>query len=98
MTLDGLDVAECFARKATLIPNANRWPFLVLTSLFGQTDRNEEASRAVDALLERSPPGFSLADARSEFFFCGDQALAQRYIEGLRCAGLPERASVGRRS
>jgi hypothetical protein len=98
MALDELDVAECFARKATRIPNANRWPFLVLASLLGQADRNEEAGRAIDALLDRSPPGFSLPDARSEFFFCGDQALTRRYIDGLRRAGLPERAAIGRQS
>jgi tetratricopeptide (TPR) repeat protein len=98
MALDELHVAEGFARRATRIANANRWPFLVLTSLLGQMDRNEEARRAVDALLERSPPGFSLIDARSEFFFCGDQALTRRYIGGLRRAGLPERAGVERQS
>ena len=98
MALGELDAAESFARKATWIPNANRWPFLVLASLLGQMGRNEEARRAVDALLERSPAGFSLADARSEFFFCGDQALARRYIEGLHRAWLTNRIGAVVRS
>jgi len=39
--------------------------------------------------LQRNP-AFLLPVARSEFFFCGDDQLTQRYIEGLRRAGLPE--------
>ena len=98
LALGELDLGASFARKATRIPNANRWPFLVLASLLGQTDRCDEARRAIDALLERSPAGFSLADAQSEFFFCGDEALARRYIEGLRRAGLPEKVGATRRN
>jgi TolB-like protein len=90
LALGQLDLAEDFARNATRIPNANRWPFLVLVSLLGRTDRAEEARRAVADLLERSPSGFSLANARSEFFFCGDEALRRLYIDGLRRAGLRE--------
>lgn len=95
MALGELDTAECFARKATRIPNANRWPFLVLASLLGLMDRTEDARRAVNTLLERSPSGFSMADARSEFFFCGDKALVKCYLGGLRRAGLPEAATAG---
>jgi TolB-like protein/class 3 adenylate cyclase/Tfp pilus assembly protein PilF len=98
VALDELDTAETFARKATRIPNANRWPFLVLASLLGLVDRIEDARRTLHMLLERRPPGFSMADARSEFFFCGDQVLAQRYFEGLRRAGLREPASLARSS
>ena len=91
LALGELEAAECSARKATRMPNVNRWPFLVLASLLGLMDRSEDARRALGTLLERSPPGFSLADARSENFFCGDQALAERFLEGLRRAGLPKR-------
>ncbi|MBS0640612.1 MAG: winged helix-turn-helix domain-containing protein [Proteobacteria bacterium] len=93
MALHEMDKAECFARKATRIPNTNRWPLLVQAALLGQMGRQEEARRTVTALLERSPTGFCLADARSEFFFCGDEALTQLYLEGLRRAGLTERAA-----
>ena len=93
LALGELEVAESFARKATRYPNANHWPFLVLSSLLGLMDRAEDARRAVDALLERNP-GFTIASARSEFFFCGDHDLVGRYLEGLRRAGLPEAAKA----
>jgi hypothetical protein len=95
LALGELDMAECFARKATRIPSANRWPFLVLASVLGQTDRAEETRRAINTLLERSPSGCSIADAQSEFFFFGDEALTKRYLEGLRRAGLPETVEAG---
>jgi TolB-like protein/class 3 adenylate cyclase len=94
LALDDLGTAESFARKATCIPNANRWPFLVLASLLGLMHRIEDACRALNTVLERSPAGFSMADARSEIFFCGDQFLAGRFLEGLRGAGLPESAAA----
>jgi tetratricopeptide (TPR) repeat protein len=90
LVLDELGTAESFARMATRSPNVNRWPFLVLASLLGLRDRTEDARRALSALLERSSPEFCLADARSEIFFCRDQTLAERYLDGLRRAGLPE--------
>ena len=58
LSLDELELAESFARKATRIPNANRWPFLVLASLLGLMDRVEEARRALSTLLERIRRGF----------------------------------------
>ncbi|HEY7579107.1 MAG TPA: winged helix-turn-helix domain-containing protein [Acetobacteraceae bacterium] len=98
LALGELDKAEAFAMRATLLPNVNRWPFLVLASLHGLMGRMSDARRALDTLLERSPSGFSVVDARSEIFFCGDEALTQRYLEGLRVAGLPESMATGRRS
>ena len=59
-------------------------------------DRAEDARRAIDALLERKPD-FTMASAHAEFFFCGDPALTERYLEGLRRAGVPEAADVGLR-
>jgi TolB-like protein len=93
LALGELEAGERFARKATRHPNAHHWPFPVLASLLGLLDRTEDARRAVDALLERSP-GYTLATARSEFFFCGDDRLTQRYLEGLRRAGLAEAESI----
>jgi TolB-like protein/Tfp pilus assembly protein PilF len=89
LSLGQLDMAEKFARMATRFPNANHWPFAVLAAVLGHTDRADDARRAIDALLQRNP-AFLLPVARSEFFFCGDDQLTQRYIEGLRRAGLPE--------
>ena len=97
LALDQLDTAERFARVATRIPNANHWPFALLASLLAIRGRSHDAQRAVDVLLERYP-GYSVATARSDFFFCGDQALVQRYIKGLRRAGLPEHSGAARRT
>ena len=94
LSLGELDIAEIFARKATRIPNANHWPFAILVSLLGLMDRAEETPRAVDSLLERYP-GYAVATARSDFFFCGDHNLVERYLEGLRRAGVPETAEAG---
>jgi TolB-like protein/Tfp pilus assembly protein PilF len=96
LSLGELDDAEGFARRAARIPNANHWPLAILTSLLGLTDRAEEAAHAVDALLERDP-GWTLASARSEFFFCGDHRLVERYLAGLRRAGVPEAVAARRR-
>jgi TolB-like protein/Tfp pilus assembly protein PilF len=91
LALGELETGESFARKATRHPNAQHGPFLVLASLLGLMHRTEDALHAVEAVLERSPD-YTLATARSEFFFCGDQRLTQRYLEGLRHAGLPDAA------
>jgi tetratricopeptide (TPR) repeat protein len=87
--LGDLDTAERFARMATRIPNANHWPFALLVSFLAIKQRNDETRRAVDALRQRYP-NYSVATARSDFFFCGDNELVERFLGGLRRAGLPE--------
>jgi len=89
LALGELETAERFARLATRIPNANHGPFALLVSLLGLTNRTEESQRAIDGLLQRHP-GYTVATARSNFFFCGDRNLVERFLEGLRHAGLPE--------
>jgi tetratricopeptide (TPR) repeat protein len=89
LSLGELDLAEAFARKATRYPNFNHWPFSVLASVLGLLGAHEEARRTVDTMLEHSPD-FTLEAARSELFYCGDHALTERYMEGLRRAGLAD--------
>ncbi|MEJ0018848.1 MAG: winged helix-turn-helix domain-containing protein [Acetobacteraceae bacterium] len=91
LSLGDLAAAESFARIAMRIPTANHTPAAVLVALLGLTGRLPEAQAAARALLERKP-GFTVEAARSEFFFCGDQCLVDRYLEGLRLAGIPEAA------
>jgi TolB-like protein/class 3 adenylate cyclase/Tfp pilus assembly protein PilF len=93
LALGELEAAERFARMATRIANANHGPFALLVSLLGLTDRTEEAQRAIEGLLQRHP-GYTIATARSNFFFCGDRDLVERFLEGLRRAGLPEAANA----
>ena len=93
--LGDLDTAERFARIAARIPNANHWPLALLVSLLAIKQRSAETVRAADVLLQRYP-GYSAATARSDFFFCGDSDLVERFLEGLRLAGLPEAAAPDR--
>jgi class 3 adenylate cyclase/TolB-like protein/Tfp pilus assembly protein PilF len=93
--LGELDTAERFARMATRIPNANHWPFALLVSFLAIKQRSQDMRRAVGALLQRHP-NYSVATARSDFFFCGDNDLVERFLEGLRRAGLPEAVGLGR--
>lgn len=77
-----------YGRRATRVPNAKAWPYLMLISALGLMDRIEEARRVVAALLEKEPD-YTLEVARSDFFFCADQAVVDRCLDGLRRAGLP---------
>jgi TolB-like protein/class 3 adenylate cyclase/Tfp pilus assembly protein PilF len=92
--LGEIDAAERFARMATRIPNANHWPFALLASLLAIRQRRHEMQRAVDVLLQRNPD-YSIATARSDFFFCGDGDLVERFLKGLRHAGLPDAGALG---
>ncbi|WP_333671741.1 hypothetical protein [Elioraea tepidiphila] len=58
--------------------------------------RAEEAP-PIGAELMRRAPGYTLATTRSDFFFCGDVALIERCVEGLRRAGVPEGPPAARR-
>jgi TolB-like protein/Tfp pilus assembly protein PilF len=88
-SLGDLDTAVGFARRGTRVSNANQLAFSILASLLGLQARTEEAERAVAALLQKYPT-YTIATARSDFFFCSDQALIERYLQGLRQAGVPE--------
>ncbi len=85
------EAVEC-GRRATRVPNAKAWPHMMLVAALGLLGREEEARRALDGLLAKEP-GYTLAQAEADFFFCADQALVARCIEGLRRAGLPEEAA-----
>lgn len=81
------EAVEC-GRRATRVPNAKAWPYLMLIAALGLMDRIDEARRVVAALIEKGPD-YTLEVARSDFFFCADQAVVDRCLDGLRRAGLP---------
>lgn len=89
LSLGELDSAMGFARKAMRVPTTNHWPFATLVSLLGLMGRVDELQRAADGLLAKYP-SYTVATARSDFFFCEDEALVSRYLDGLRRAGIPE--------
>lgn len=88
ITLGEYAEAVEYGRRATRVPNAKAWPYLMLIAALGLMDRIEEARRVVAALLEKEPD-YTLDIARSDFFFCADQSVVERCLDGLRRAGLP---------
>lgn len=89
LSLGEQDAAADFARKAMRIPTTNHQPFATLVSILGLTGRTEETRRAVKSLLAKYPT-YSVATARSDCFFCADDNLVARFLEGLRRAGVPD--------
>jgi len=45
-------------------------------------------AQAVAAELLQRKPNYSVETARQEFFFCNDPRFIDRFVEGLRLAGL----------
>ncbi len=77
------------ARLAVQQPRATYWAHATLTALLGACGMGEaaqESARTLAGLL----PGYSLAYARRDLEVLGDVPLAERYVEGLRRAGVPE--------
>ncbi len=87
--LDDFDSAAELARQGARVPNAKFWPHAVLAAALGLLGRMEEAARAVAELL-RLHPAYSIEAARGDFFFCPDHPCVERFIEGLRRAGVPD--------
>lgn len=87
--LGELEAAATFAETALGQPNASHRPIANLLAAYGLLGRKEEAASPLAALM-RHKPGFTLAVARDDFFFCSDEDFIARYTEGLRRAGVPE--------
>lgn len=73
--------------KATRVPNCHYWPFAHRVSALGYLDRPADLSAAVVALLQRKP-GFTCAFARERLFYIKESTHIERYVEGLRRAGI----------
>jgi TolB-like protein len=76
-----------WATKATRVPNCHYWPFAHRVSALGYLQRPAEIAAAV-ADLRRRKPGFSGSFARARLFYIREAAHLERYVEGLRRAGL----------
>jgi class 3 adenylate cyclase len=87
-SLGELEAAARFARQATLQPNVTYRAFATLTASLGLLGNLAEAQRVAVDLLERKPE-YSGDFARQEFFFCGDDDFIERFVGGLRAAGMP---------
>ena len=86
--LGEFEAAVRFARQATRLPNAPYRAFATLTACLGSIEAGPEAFRAAAELLERKPD-YTAAFARQQFFFCNDSAFLDRFVAGLRTAGIP---------
>ena len=88
LSLDELKSAEFSARKSVMQPNAPYWPYATLVATLGLMDRPEEAAPVIRELVARKP-GYNRAYAHDDFFFCDNAAFIDKYVEGLRRAGVP---------
>lgn len=77
------------ARQAIHMPQCHYWPYAHRAAALGQMGARDEAAKAVAQLL-RVRPGFTCAQARGRLFYMRSAAQRDLYVEGLRCAGLPE--------
>jgi tetratricopeptide (TPR) repeat protein len=83
------EAATEFARRATRQPNVTYRAFATLAASLGQLGHNSEAEAAAGELKLRKP-SYTAASPRQEFFFCNDSWFVDRFVEGLRAAGLAD--------
>lgn len=85
--------AEYSARRAVDSPNAGFWAWLQLAIALGYRNKVDEAGHALEE-ARRLRPEFSIAMLDQIFTF-RDPALREKYVEGLRLAGLTEDVAEG---
>jgi TolB-like protein/Flp pilus assembly protein TadD len=83
------EAAVDYFRIALSHPNASYRVASNLLATLGLMGARDEAA-LVRAELLRRKPGFSIALARDNYFFCADEQFLARYADGLRAAGVPE--------
>lgn len=77
------------ARTSVRRPNADLWAYATLSSVLGHLGSLDEVRTARRELLQRKPD-FSLSFVRQVVYYNKVPAHLERYIDGLRKAGLPE--------
>jgi adenylate cyclase len=78
-----------WAQKAILVPNCQYWARAHLAVALGDLGRTTEAAATL-AELKKVNPGFSLAFVRERLFYLKSSEQLERYLEGLRRAGLKD--------
>ena len=83
--------ALAFAERSVRLPNPWARSYETLAAVYGLAGLEDDARAAVEVLLKRWP-GYSIAQHRAEMVSRRPAFLEQRerYLEGLRRAGLPE--------
>ena len=82
-------LAAEYAYKATRVPNAHFWAFAHRVSALGHLQHQEDLPVAMTELLVRKPQ-FCCSFARERLFYIKNPDLVERYVEGLRRAGVPD--------
>jgi TolB-like protein/DNA-binding winged helix-turn-helix (wHTH) protein/Flp pilus assembly protein TadD len=86
-SLGEYDIAVEFARRATRQPNATYQAFATLAASLGLLGDRTQAETVAAELLQRKS-NYNIETARQEFFFCNDVGFINRFVEGLRVAGI----------
>jgi len=82
------DQALDWAQKSVRVPNCPYWPFSHRVSALGHLQRHGEIDAALGELMERRPD-FTCSFARKRLFYVKDRLHLDRYLQGLRKAGVP---------
>lgn len=82
------DTAVAWTDRAAGIPNCQYWAWAHRTVAMALAGHLAAAGRARDRLLQEMP-GFSIAFARQKLFYLREAEHVERYLEGLRLAGVP---------
>jgi len=88
-SLKEYEIAVEFARRATRQSNANYQAFATLAASLGLLGETAQAKEVAATLLQ-SKPTYNAETARQGLFFCNDSDFVNRYLEGLRVAGVSE--------
>jgi TolB-like protein/DNA-binding winged helix-turn-helix (wHTH) protein/Flp pilus assembly protein TadD len=86
-SLGEYDIAVEFARRATRQPNATYQAFATLAASLGLLGDRAQAETAAAELLQRKS-NYNVETARQQFFFCNDVGFIDRFVGGLRVAGI----------
>jgi TolB-like protein/DNA-binding winged helix-turn-helix (wHTH) protein/Flp pilus assembly protein TadD len=86
-SLGEYDIAVEFARRATRQSNATYQAFATLAASLGLLGDRTQAKTVAAELLQRKS-NYNIETARQEFFFCNDVGFINRFVEGLRVAGI----------
>src|SRR6476646_1361965 len=86
-SLGEYDIAVEFARRAARQPSVTYQAFATLAASLGLLGDRAQAETAV-AELRQHKPNYDIATARQQFFFCNDPGFIDRFVEGLRVAGI----------
>jgi len=82
------ETAVEWAKSSVQVPNSHYWASAALVSALGHMDRKEETQIALESLI-KIKPDFTCRWAAERLFYLRDQAQIDRYIDGLKKAGVP---------